>query len=162
MQIVVVDVCIDLLAVSPLSSIPSFISFLSWRYHPPSNSYQFKSPCSPFPTSSHFSATSPQSYSPVKMINWAECSVFVGAILYLHKQRRLSGRWSAVSQYYRLLLGDREMTNSASEWVCVCFNAFLCLYRHARFSSYGVSLFESLSSVSVFLWGQFAVWGPPQ
>lgn len=118
------------------SSIHSFIYFLPFLMLSSSISYQFKSPCSRFPASSHLYSTSPPSYSPVKMINSVECMcVSVGAILYLCKQRCLSGHWSEASQYYRLLLRDREMTNSESEWVRVCFNAFfMSVYRHAWFS----------------------------
>lgn len=132
----IVNVCIDLLAVSPLPSIPSFIPFLSWCYHPPSViSWSLPALASLLPL-----IFTPLLLRHILLSEWSTqqsacVCVSVGAILYLCKQRCLSGHWSEVSQYYRLLLRDREMTNSESEWVRVCFNAFfMSVYWHAWFS----------------------------
>lgn len=108
-----------------------------------------------FPSLFSLLITPLQPYSPVK--------VCVRVCLCVHTA------WPMVRgkdcPYYKLLLRDRQMTNSESEWMCVC----ICVQAFMSAQTYFVFLWaRKCACLSIFfhlsicLLGQFAVWGPPQ
>lgn len=104
----------------------------------------------------HLSKRSPQ---------WVEC---VSVCLCVHGICARKDICLASGQRKRLsvlLLRDRQTTTNASEWVCmcICLHALSCLCTSMPASQWSrhcacLSIFFCLS---VFLSGQFAVWGPP-
>lgn len=165
----IVDPSIDLPAASFLPSIPPSISLLSWRYHPSSYSYQFISPRTYFlpyfPSPSlllshiHLSKWSPQQGVCV-------CA-YVCALVLLCLERYLSGRWS--EEKIVCIINDsletvKRQIVKVNECVSICLCALSCLSTGIPASLWArrcacLSIFFRLS---VFLSGQFAVWGPPR
>lgn len=125
----IVDLCIDLPAASLLPSILSSTSLLSWRYHPSSYSYQFISPHSSFHIFPHLH--SPSVILPCQNDHLSRVYMCVCVCISVLVQGNISV-WPVVRAkdclYYRLLLGDRETTNSESEWVYVCLIALTCVF----------------------------------
>lgn len=118
----------------------------------------------------HFPSSSPHSSSLIFSCQndyLSSVCVCVCARNFVTAQGKISVRPMVIGNgclYYRLLLRDRETTNSESEWVCVCLCALSCLCSDMPASLWAqqCAYLRIFFCLSVILWGQFAVWGLPQ
>lgn len=117
----IVDLSIDLAAASFLPSIPPSISFLFWRYHPSSCSYQFISPHISF-------LIFPPHHSSSAIFTCQ--SVCLCVLVCALKKRYLPGQWSEEKTVciinYSLETGKWQIVK-VNECVCICVHALSCL-----------------------------------
>lgn len=151
----IVDPSIDLAASSLLPSIPPFLTL------------------SPFiiQLSVHFSPLF-LPYFPSSSLLHSSSAIFtcqndhlsrVCVCVYLCEERHLSGQWSEEKTVciinYSLETGKRQIVK-VNERVCICLHA-LCGIPASLWARRCACL-SIFFCLSVFLSGQFAVWGPPQ